>query len=122
MKKVISILMTTFLLLFFIPSQLKADEETDKTSTSVISTVESAKVNTLTERLNEIKAMDIPTMRSAEKKELRKEVRSIKSELKAISKSSSDSSAISEANERGRGVYLSGGAIIIIILLLIILL
>jgi hypothetical protein len=122
MKKVITILITTILLLYYIPSQLKADEESDKTPTSVVSDVESVKVNALEERLNEIKAMDIPALSSTEKKELRKEVRSIKSELKTISKSDSKSPANSEAKDRGNGVYLSVGAIIIIVLLLILLL
>ena len=57
-------------------------------------------------RLDEIKAMDKTNMSSVEKKELRKEVRTIKKELKST----------------GNGVYLSIGAIIIIILLLILLL
>ena len=122
MKKVISILMTMFFLLLFMPSRLRADENTDKTSTSVINNVESANVNALLLRLNEIKTMDIPAMDSAEKKALRKEVRSIKSELKAISKSDSNSPAISERKDRGNGIYLSAGAIIIIVLLLILLL
>jgi competence protein ComGC len=122
MKKVITILMTTILLLLFIPSQLKADEDSDKTPTSVVSDVESAKISALEVRLNEIKAMDIPALSSTEKKELRKEVRSIKGELKTISKSDSKSPANSEAKDRGNGVYLSVGAIIIIVLLLILLL
>jgi hypothetical protein len=50
--------------------------------------------------------MDKSELSSVEKKELRKEVRTIKKELKAT----------------GNGVYLSIGAILIIILLLILLL
>jgi len=122
MNKAISILITASLLLLFIPSQLKADEDTDKTSTSMISNVESANVHALVERLNEINAMDIPALDSAEKKKLRKEVRAIKSELKTISKSDYNSPANSEKKDRGNGVYLSAGAIIIIVLLLILLL
>ncbi len=57
-------------------------------------------------RLEEIKAMDKSSMTFSEKKALRKEVRTIKANLR-----SSNS-----------GVYLSVGAIIIIILLLILLL
>lgn len=58
------------------------------------------------ERLDEIKAMDKSTLSSTEKKELRKEVRAIKTSLRST----------------GNGVYLSVGAIIIIVLLLILLL
>jgi len=57
-------------------------------------------------RLDEIKAMDKSSLNSSEKKELRKEVREIKKELRSS----------------GNGVYFSVGAIIIIILLLILLL
>lgn len=57
-------------------------------------------------RLYEIRDMNISAMGKTEKKELRKEVKAIKSELKAA----------------GQGVYLSVGAIIIIVLLLILLL
>lgn len=65
-----------------------------------------AEVQAMYDRLEEIKAMDKSELSSSEKKELRKEVRSIKSELRST----------------GNGVYLSVGAIIIIILLLILLL
>lgn len=57
-------------------------------------------------RLDQIKAMDKSTLSSVEKKNLRKEVKEIKKELKATS----------------NGIYLSIGAVIIIILLLILLL
>lgn len=64
------------------------------------------KVAVLMQRLSEIKAMDRTEMTSLERKNLRKEVKEIKSEMKVIS----------------GGVYLSVGAIIIVILLLILLL
>ena len=57
-------------------------------------------------RLDQIKAMDKTQLSSTEKKNLRKEVKEIKKEMKVIS----------------GGVYLSIGAVIIIILLLILLL
>lgn len=60
----------------------------------------------LLQRLDEIKGMTKSELSKAEKKSLRKEVREIKKEMKAIS----------------GGVYLSVGAIIIIILLLILIL
>jgi len=55
--------------------------------------------------LDEIKAMDVSALNSSEKQVLRKEVRSIKSQL----------------SEMSGGVYLSVGAILIILLVLIIL-
>jgi hypothetical protein len=56
--------------------------------------------------LDEIKATDKSKLNSDEKKDLRKEVKSIKHNLKDI----------------GTGVYLSGAAIILIVILLIVLL
>jgi hypothetical protein len=67
---------------------------------------ESAEAKALTLRLDEINAMDKSELKASEKKNLRKEVRSINHNLKTI----------------GGGVYLSVGAVIIIVLLLIILL
>lgn len=65
-----------------------------------------AEVKTMLNRLEEIKKLDKSNLSSVEKKELRKEVRSIKKTLRST----------------GNGVYLSVGAVIIIILLLILLL
>ena len=69
-------------------------------------TAQSSQANTLLIRLDEIKAMDKSNLSVVERKQLREEVRSIKSQLKAI----------------GGGVYLSVGALLIIILLLILIL
>lgn len=66
-----------------------------------------ARVEVLTNRLEEIKAMDIESMSRKEKRVLRKEVRSIEKEVKKINEG---------------GVYISVGGIIIILLLLILLL
>jgi len=65
-----------------------------------------AEVKVMLNRLEEIKDMDKSNLSRSEKKELRKEVKAIKAELKST----------------GNGVYLSVGAIIIIILLLILIL
>lgn len=68
--------------------------------------------NRITNRLEEIKAMDKSTLTAKEKRALRKEVKEMKRELSPDGGSSGG----------GGGIYLSIGAIIIIILLLIILL
>lgn len=65
-----------------------------------------AEVQTMLNRLNEIKEMDKSNLSSTEKKELRTEVKTIKKNLK----------------KSGHGIYLSVGTIIIILLLLILLL
>ena len=100
--------MTAIMLLTLVPTTIKA-ESTPTAATAPASTptpAETAAVNSMLSRLNEIQLMDIKSMNTAQKRELRKEVREIKSELK----------------KAGEGVYLSVGAIIIIILLLILLL
>ena len=104
MKKYLRPVVTAFLLLSFVPTTLQA--ETNPASVAVPSTSSSAEANALLARLEEIKAMDKSTMRAPEKRQLRKEVRSIKKNLARLSD----------------GVYLSVGAIIIIVLLLILLL
>jgi hypothetical protein len=105
MKKVTFYLMMMVLSLGVIPTQMLAAE---KTPTSVSNNPKEvpAEVKVLLNRLDEIKAMDKSELTSTEKKELRKEVRAIKAELKST----------------GNGIYLSVGAIIIVILLLILLL
>jgi predicted PurR-regulated permease PerM len=67
---------------------------------------ENVRVQQLTQRLEEIRNIDKSELTRMEKKNLRKEVREMKKEMKALS----------------GGVYLSVGAIIIVILLLILLL
>ena len=88
----------------FIPTQLRA--ETNAVSIEKSKNVESAEAKVLLNRLSEIKAMDKSNMTSSEKKQLRKEVRTLKTNLAQLS----------------GGVYLSVGAIIVIVLLLILLL
>jgi hypothetical protein len=62
-----------------------------------------AEIQKLTERLEEIKAMDISSMSNKEKRVLRKEVRA------------------AERRVQSSGVYISVGALIIIVLLLVLL-
>jgi hypothetical protein len=106
MKKIVLCLMVTFLSLTFIPLQSSAATIADPSSLVDPKPEETAEAKTLLLRLDEIKAKDMSELKSSEKKNLRKEVRSINHRLKAIS----------------GGVYISAGAAIIIILLLIILL
>ena len=80
---------------------------TTTTTTTSLSAADLAKENTIIARVNEIKAMDKSNLNQSEKKGLRKELRSLKTQLKQVG---------------GNGIYLSVGAIIIIILLLILLL
>jgi hypothetical protein len=105
MKKLTFYLMVIALSLGAFPTTLFAAEENRLTIEPEPKEIP-AEVKTMLNRLEEIKAMDKSSLNSSEKKELRKEVRAIKSELRSS----------------GNGVYFSVGAIIIIILLLILLL
>jgi hypothetical protein len=105
MKKLPIYLMMTVLSLSVLPTTVSAKEKNPTAITATPKEVP-AEVKIMINRLEEIKAMDKSSMTRVEKKELRKEVKEIKANLK-----SSNS-----------GVYLSVGAIIIIILLLILLL
>ncbi|MGN6420331.1 MAG: hypothetical protein ACTHMC_22680 [Pseudobacter sp.] len=66
-----------------------------------------ARVNAIVKRVEEIRAMDKSSLTRTEKKELKKELRSLNKEAKVFG--------------RG-GIYLSVGAILVIILLLILIL
>jgi hypothetical protein len=105
MKKLSFYLMIMILSLGAFPTTMFAAEKNIAAATSDPKEIP-AEVRTMLNRLDEIKAMDKSSLASSEKKELRKEVREIKSQLRSS----------------GNGLYLSVGAIIIIILLLILLL
>ena len=105
MKKAALYLMIFLISVSIIPTSAYAAEKNSTTISNPPKEVP-AEVQVMLDRLKEIKAMDKSDMNRSEKKALRKEVRAIKSNLKAS----------------GNGVYLSVGAIIIIILLLILLL
>lgn len=105
MKKLPVYLMMTVLSLSVFPTTISAKEKNPTAITTNTKEVP-AEVKIMINRLEEIKAMDKSSMTRVEKKELRKEVREIKANLKSSN----------------NGVYLSVGAIIIVILLLILLL
>lgn len=126
MKKSILSLITLAFLLMITSSNLKADEEVDKTAVikadNEAVTEAKAEINEMVDRVMEINEMDMDALTKAERKELKKEVRTIKKELKAFSKS--DNPAISEAAAKGAdgaGLYISGTALIIILILLLLL-
>ncbi len=99
-------LVVMLLLLTFVPVNAFAAEPVTTAITADPKAEVPAEVKVMLDRLNEIKAMDKSDLSRTEKRALRKEVRTIKADLK----------------KAGGGVYLSVGAIIIIILLLILLL
>jgi hypothetical protein len=106
MKKLWLYFIVVLLFLAHGTMQLKAAPETHSSPESTSEIVKSDEIYALLARLDEIKALDKSVMRPSEKKELRKEVRSIKNELK----------------ELGAGGYIITVAASIIIVLLLILL
>jgi hypothetical protein len=108
MKKIIFCLMATILSLTLLPLQSFAStkEPTSAVATKPPERTESPEVKALSGRIDEIKAMDMSKLKSTEKKDLRKELRSTKRELKDIS----------------GGVYISAGLLIVILIVLIIVL
>ena len=106
MKKSIFYIAATFLLLSIAPLQVNATTNPEPLFVALTRAAEPTKAEKLNARVYEIESMDKSNLSRAEKKALRKELRSIKHELQAGS----------------GGVYLSTGAIILIAVLLIILL
>ena len=88
--------------------QMKAATGSSPVSVTTTSAAKYKNMSILIARVETIKAMDISALCSSERKELRNELRAIKSDLKSI--------------DGGVTIYLSVGAIIVIILLLILLL
>ncbi len=107
MKKMTMLIMTVCLLFTFSPMPLKAITASAPNTTATAATppTESDVATALMTRLGEIKAMDKSNLKASEKKQLRKETRSIKRELKRLS----------------GGAYFSIGAIIVILILLLLL-
>ena len=90
----------------FLPLQSNATTIAEPSSAVDPKPAESAEAKALLLRLDEINNMDKKNLNTPEKKDLRKEVKSIKKNLREI----------------GTGVYLSGAAIILIVILLVVLL
>lgn len=109
MKKIIMGLMTAAVMLLLIPVHAEDNSKVNPfAKKEKIEISAEAQANIL--RLEEIKAMDLTEKTKSEKKELRAEVKMIKSDLKAENLNSSG------------GLYISVGAAILIVLLLILLL
>jgi peptidoglycan hydrolase CwlO-like protein len=105
-KKLTISIFASMMMFTVIPSQVEATVRPINTTITATEPEETEVVKALNNRLNEINQMDMSALSRSEKKELRNEVRAIKSELKV----------------QNGGIYLSVGAIIIIVLLLILLL
>lgn len=103
MKKITVGLMAAVLSFTFIPAETQAAGA--KTEMAAGTTSDAARATVLLNRVEEIRVMNKTNLSPAEKNDLRKELRSIREQLKDI----------------GGGVYISAGALIVILILLIIL-
>ncbi|WP_367390611.1 hypothetical protein [Lewinella sp. LCG006] len=106
MKKLILPIMTALLILSFFPPTVYAASVRPPSAIPINPPVSATPAEVLLNRLDEINTMSKSEMIGTQKRALRKEVREIKRELKALN----------------QGVYLSVGAIIVIVLLLLLLL
>lgn len=109
MKKSISIFVMAIALSFGFQSAMAAGGPGKKAIADAkkeLTVQQQARLDEIVNRVNEIKDMDKSNLTRAEKKELRSELKDMKTEARSMS----------------GGVYLSVGAIIIIILLLILIL
>ncbi len=106
MKKIILSLALAILTLAFFPvASAGAISEKPPVTIPAPKPADEAEARVLISRLNEINSMDKRKLNSSEKRNLRKEVKSIRTRLKDIS----------------GGVYISGAALVVIIVILIIL-
>jgi len=116
MRKIVLVIMAAFIIIIYFPNLVKG--ETEQASAAVVATslVATVDVRILTGRVEAIKAMDFSALNASERKELRKERRTIKTDLK---KRNTQDEYASHGNG---GIYLSVGVIILIVLLLIVVL
>jgi hypothetical protein len=107
MKKIVFTLVMAFLSITILPVLSNgADPVKPDMTAPAPKAAEEAQADALILRLNEINSMDKSNLTSAEKKDLRKEVKLIEASLKQIS----------------GGVYISSAAILILIVVLLIIL
>jgi hypothetical protein len=144
MKKLKFFIMTAFLVVSFIPSQLKAatamnaaaivtnNANTTESTKSTVSTdanaanvkdaAEVAESNANIARLEEIRAMDKSELTPAEKKELREEVHMIQNEQEVIVRDHNRYDNDGPRHHRHGGVvFIGGGGLLLIILILLLL-
>lgn len=118
--------MTALMLMSFIPAQLKAATETKTAPVTAITSDESVKDNADLARLNEIKAMDMSTLSRSDKKELRKEVRTIKNDQdgrgryhERNNRRNHDRGDYNGRRSGGTVYFMGGGGLLVLILILL---
>jgi len=108
MKKLMFYAVIAIMMLSFIPSQSKAANNTETGTTATTKSIESTDAAQLAARLDEIKAMDMSKLSRSEKKELRNEVKTIKS--------TQDETYVVHHHH---GIYLGVGGVLVVVLIII---
>ncbi len=125
MKKLTFCIIATIMLLSIIPTPVKAAAAAKTVTVVAPETVQTTDVGaTQLARLEKIKAMDLSTLSRTEKKELRNEVRAIKSDQDGRGRRGHDGRGGRNYDGRhgGGAVFVMGGGGLLILLLIIILL
>jgi hypothetical protein len=107
MKNLVVLMVTAVSILVMEQAHANEALRPEAKKTVSVEKTQPAEVQALIDRVNEINAMDKSSLTTSEKKELRKELRTIKSEANAQS--------------NGGVIYISGGLILLIVLLIILL-
>ena len=111
MKKLMFCTVIALLMLSAVPSQLKAADKTTSVITATTKSDVSAEA-ALSARLDEIKAMDKSMLTRSEKKELRSEVKAIRSTQNEV--------VVVEHHHRGAYIGIGGVLLIVLIVILIV--
>ena len=134
MKKLTLGLMAAFMLILFNPGNLKAENETAKTSsgTNTNTIVQSAELNSTDLKLSEIKSIDMSTLNSSETKELLKEANPLQNDQdrhgrryhERQNRRDVDVTIRSEPSYRHHysGAYIGGGGLLVLVLILVLVL
>ena len=127
--------MASFIMLSFIPTQLKAETEKSTAAAVTTKTTESTDVNAIAtanaaedaraeaqlSRLVEIKAMDMSELTPSEKKELRDEVHMIQNQQDRHDRDRGYGDGNGRRHHHGGVVFVGGGGLLLILLILLLL-
>jgi len=139
MKKLTLGILSTFLMLSVIPTQLKANTESNPAATNNASAIKTTETNVGSDKLSEIKAIDVSALSSSENKEALKEASPLTNDQDGRHKKyrnrhpnksvdvtiRADHRVHGDGYYEGRhrhGSYVGGGGVILLIIILILIL
>ena len=122
MKKLTLCILATFFMLSVVPSQSKGATDEGAKVVTAPKISEPSIPNNQVIRLNEIKEMDMSTLNRSEKKELRKEARSIKEDQYGQGRRHDNgrhSDGYDGRSTRGSIYYVGGSGLLIVLLIIL---